>query len=244
MALSRPHASLAPAGLVALLAAGVSGARAAPEPAEAAFARFEAWARARLAAAATPAGVERGVALARQRRAALAELIRSHPRRALERALPAPLRERLPEPVQRQLEQPVAGLGELDVTVSDDLAAGRARYERTLTLDGRVYRAHLYGRRLGLSSRTIPVYGIAVGDDVAIHDSPVVPVSREELAGRAAPLEGCRGCVAARVGAELKVFPDLAALRELERELIRAEEALNPPPRAAPAPPSPGGVTD
>ena len=147
-------------------------------------------------------------------------------------ALPETVRERLPEAVRPYLETTLAGVGVLEVSALCDFVPStdlrRTHYERTLTFEGRAYRAHLYGRRLGLTTRTIHVFGVAVGDDVALHERPVVPLTSEELAARPSLLRGCAACVAAHVGAEVKVFPDARSLDELEARLVRTEETVAP----------------
>ena len=223
---------------VALVASPSWAAPAATPSDEGVFARFDAWAGRAMAGAQATSSLEEGVDLARRRRGALADLVRANPRRALELALPASVRERLPEAVRPYLETTLAGVGALDVVALCDFVPStdprRTHYEHALTLEGRTYRAHLYGRRLGLTTRTIPVFGVAVGDDVALHERPVVPLSPEDLAARPSLLGGCAACVAAHVGPRVVVFRDARSLEELEARLVRTEEAVGPGVGASP----------
>src|SRR5687767_6224332 len=98
--------------------AAVHAAPAGPSPA--AFDRFDAWLSTRTRGAAPDAAS--GVALARERRAALARLIVTDPRSALARAIRDDVRSSLPADVREEMEQTITGIGELDVIAVDDFA--------------------------------------------------------------------------------------------------------------------------
>lgn len=161
----------------------------APEPA---FAAFQKWAdefRA-LPESERPAALAQGVALARERRAALKSLMVADPERALERAVPASVRRGLPAEVTALLEQPVDGRGNLAVV---GVAPGPAGYdgpavERFAEVNGQRYRAYVFGLREFQPTRTnIALHGIAVDNLLAVDQWPgrvLEPVETE--AARAA----------------------------------------------------------
>jgi hypothetical protein len=76
-----------------------------------ALAAFSAWAD--TSPTSEPESLARGVALAKQRRNLLAQLITSDPAQALAAAIPATVRKRLPAEVAEQLETFVSGIGDL-----------------------------------------------------------------------------------------------------------------------------------
>ena len=95
--------------VVAPAAAAAPGVEAMSVTPPSAVDRFEKWSREFAGAdgARRAALMEEGVALAHVRRAEMAQLIRTNPEQAVQRALPYELRQQLPEPVQKLIEQPV-----------------------------------------------------------------------------------------------------------------------------------------
>lgn len=158
-----------------------------PEPE---FARFAEWAnRYRSADATERISLEQeGVLLARERREALRGLIPSDPARALALAVPEGVMRSLPKPVASALEERVSGRGSLDVFGA--LAKLGKENEvtptfHTATIDGRSYKAFVYGRRLGVPSRqNIPLNGIAVDNLFAVNENPLRLLEPEEAANR------------------------------------------------------------
>ena len=137
------------------------------------------------------ANIERGIALAKQRRERLAELIQSDPERALELAMSADLIAALPPSVAAFAEEHVNGRGRLAVlgAVPEPGREGEVVPTfRTATLNGKEYHAFAYGRRLGEPTRNnILLHGISVfseelGALLAVHDSPARVLSRGEVA--------------------------------------------------------------
>lgn len=184
-----------PAPAAAKTAAAPSGTAAMPAPAaptpggsavtaaEDVFARFDAW-----AVAFTGGETAEGVALARERRAALRELIMTNPEAALGRALPWTLRRRMPPEVAALLEERVSATGEFSVMAGMPApgSGGPAVVMRDAVVEGRVYRAHVFGRRQFIGTkRELPIEGIAVDEELALLDRPVRTLEAEEpLAGR------------------------------------------------------------
>jgi Bacterial Ig domain/PKD domain/Divergent InlB B-repeat domain/Carboxypeptidase regulatory-like domain/Immunoglobulin domain/Glucodextranase, domain B len=154
------------------------------------FARFAEWAsRYRSANAAERISSEQeGVLLARERREALRGLIPSDPARALALAVPEGVRRSLPESVTRLLEERISGRGSLDVFGA--LAKPGKENEiaptfQVATIDGRSYKAFVYGRRLGVPTRqNIPLNGVAVDNLFAVNENPLRLLDPEEAANR------------------------------------------------------------
>jgi hypothetical protein len=207
--------SMAPTRSGSLLSAASRGAapgaggdpsadRAKPSKEAGVFAAFEAWAGA-WAGRASGGGPEaddareRGLALARERRAALRELIVVDPRAALERAVSWRLRRQLPAEIAAELEEPVAARGRLEVwcaqarlgqsatpsTASPASASPRMGpgWHRTFTAGQRTFRAFVYGRRLAqVGADGVVLHGIAVGDVLAVDERAVRLLEPDEAA--------------------------------------------------------------
>ena len=96
----------------------------------------------------------KGLSLAQERRAVLAELIKSNPRAAIASAVPASIRQQLPPDVAAELETRVSGIGDLSVLGVMPAKDGPSvrPIERFVRLDGRTYRAYVYGRRANQTS--------------------------------------------------------------------------------------------
>jgi len=211
-----------------------------------ALAAFESWAG-RYAMAATPetkAGlVPEGVALAKQRRAVLAALIRSDPERALALAVPASIRSQLPEAVSAGLESRVSGIG--DFSVLGFLAATNGPavepMQRLVRLNGQTYRAFVYGRRLGETTKFgIPLHGIALDGVMAVHEDALRELEADEPSGPAGPVVDLRGAadkavsgppVLGEAGNRIYRFVSREQLRQVEARLEAAEAGIDPRPR-------------
>ena len=145
-----------------------------------------------------------GVALAKTRRAALQELIKSNPKRALEWAISHENRAILPPPVLAQLETRVSGCSQYSVFISmpglsnspapndplnkntppAGLGVGRRRQllMRYATINRKRYQAFVYGWRRGLLTKeNIPLQGVAVDDLLAIAENPARILEEGEM---------------------------------------------------------------
>ena len=138
-------------------------------PSEPAFAAFADWTRRHAAApdAAAKAALEaEGVALARTRLTAMADLMQSNPRRALELAVPFTVREELPESVRALMEEQVNTRGDFRVAgvlPIDPRTTTLPPVLRWAIIDGEEYRAYTYGRGDEFVTRdNVPLNGIAV----------------------------------------------------------------------------------
>jgi PKD repeat protein len=202
------------------------------------LARFEAWAeeqqapRGPLASLARPltrplARTE-GLALARARRAAMERLMAADPQRAVEVALPWEVREGLPEEVAALVEQPLDGVGDYEVVAAQVRATASApeheTVEHALVFGGRRYRAS-GGYFGGRTVRRARVHGIALGDAVALSDSPVRVLGAEEPAGDAPSVPALRACesgaeVRAHTGDAVRTFCGAAELQDFTSLLL------------------------
>ena len=182
--------------------------------------------------------VRTGESLAIKRRTVLAELIQSDPEHALQMAVPYASRRELPSAIARHLEERVGGKGKLEV-IASVAAPGeqppRSSIDRVVTLRDRTFKAFVYGRRANQSSiGNISLHGIAVGDVMAVHESPVRLVEPLELADMPAPANaghcpvssdpGSSG-VAVQAADEVFYLCDAGHIVPLAAAYIAAEEA-------------------
>jgi len=146
-----------------------------------AFGRFDAWAAdflARTSGDERRAMLDAGIAAATARRAQMRDLIAEDPEQALSRAVPWGVRAGLPAEILPLLEDRVGGIGAFHALGALAPAAGAdagfAASRRQVEIDGQVYEAFVYGRRLGLGSRSnLAVHGIAIDGRLALSESPV-----------------------------------------------------------------------
>jgi hypothetical protein len=189
--------------------------------------------------AATASLVPRGVELARERRLALLELIETNPATAIAVAVPAAVRRILPAEVLNELETPVSGIGDFHVLASLSVKGGTtvSLYERIVSLAGRKYRAHVYGRRSGQTTKLgIPLHGIAIDGELALHESSVRQIERYEAADSVVDIS--KGAWAApdvnpllaEVGGTIYRVASLEQLNVIEARLEVAEAGIGPQP--------------
>ncbi len=156
---------------------------------------FRAWTRRFLAAppAQRTALAAAGVALAHTRRAEMLALIQADPERALAVTVPEVVRQELPASVLAELESRVAGTGDFGVRVPGAPEAGAPpvapQISRAAFFGGVSYAAHVYGRREAQQVKEgASLHGIALGRELALHESPLrVLEPGETLAGALAP---------------------------------------------------------
>ena len=140
---------------------------------EPAFAAFAGWTR-RYAAAPVDqreALEPEGIALARARLNAMADLIQANPERALELAAPEAVRQALPASVQTLLEEKVNTRGDYEVVCVMPLPGQQGQAEpiiRSAALNGETFRVFTYGKALDYVTRkTVPFNGVAVPVEAA-----------------------------------------------------------------------------
>jgi len=150
------------------------------------FERFRAWQEKFRAAADQAAVTAEGVALAQTRRAAMARWIERDPEFALAQAVGPDARRELPAAVLAELERWVEGRGGLEVLVKCGPEVKPAdRLTRNVRVGGENFRAFVYGRRLGQTTKyDLPIHGVAVDGRLALHSSPVRQLEPGEVRTR------------------------------------------------------------
>lgn len=225
-------------------AAEFGGGQANPAPDDQlALSRFDDWAKTYLATVASDRGplVARGEQLAAKRRGEMRVLIETDPEQALNRAIPMAVRQALPPTIVQQLEERVGGRGDLAVVAalpdSGELAVPVKPVDRFVSYPGKTYRAFVYGRRLPQSTtQDIPLFGVAIDDALALHESPVRALEAGEVpdpalkaanAGDDCPVSrrASDSRVAAQVGDKLVYLCTGSHIAALGEELAGAELA-------------------
>jgi hypothetical protein len=93
---------------------------------------------------------EKGIELANERRTALAAMIQSNPRLALDQTIPLADRAKLPAEVTGLLEQRISGRGDFNVFGSIALpgtTSSRPPITRQVVMSGKTYDAYVYGAK-------------------------------------------------------------------------------------------------
>lgn len=175
------------------------------------FDRFDRWLDGQ-----APAGD--GAGLARARREAMRKLIEKDPREALRRALRPDVRARLPAPVAADVEETVRGIGSLMVVCAlPTNHAAEIEIQREVLVNGKRYRAFTHGKRLDqLCAQATPIFGVALGDVLALDEMPYRRLDRTE-AQRAARDAGALGITEAHTGVPLALEDIAGAIDEGDR---------------------------
>lgn len=210
------------------------------------FADFNIWAQKyNTAPAATrTAMLAEGISLAKIRREALRALISTDPKRALEFATPVRLRAMLPPEIMTLLEERISTRGEYAVliasTIDAQIGERQANLSRMVNVGGLAYRASVYGRRLGTTTKTqMAFHGIALDRVLAVHESPVrllelgerlpidAPLGRE---GKRCPI--CRADsadgIVADVGGVFYFFDSDKDIQTFRARIETQEDILDP----------------
>jgi autotransporter-associated beta strand protein len=168
-----------------------------------------------------PATLAQGVELARERRAALKELIQTDPQAALERAMPYARRRQLPEEIGGLLEEPVSTTADLDVEQACGGPGGRSWRTHWLMLGDERVRVFTYGDRAEvMTKQKLSVHGIVIDEVMAMWDDPLRELPAEEAADR-----GLTGRVA-QLGKRLLEVGSDAALEAARQQLRETEKLL------------------
>ena len=149
------------------------------------FERFDKWVTGYVKAA----PVERasmlgeGVRIARERRSALAKLIPTDPKAALEQAVPMVIRQRLPTDVIEQLEERVSARVFYGVLGAIGTPAGQPAIRREVRLrEGKRYDAYVFGSRVAQpTTDDAVVHGVAVGKAMAVAATRVRALEAGEI---------------------------------------------------------------
>ena len=157
--------------------------------------------------------VRTGIGLAERRLESFKLLIRTNPRAAIERAIPAETQKHLPEPVARILEKNVSADGDFNVLVFDDLEPDSENYEieREVVIGASRYKAYVYGRRAAMPTKLgIPLRGVVLDDLMAVEESAVRKIETAQLNNEA---------ITAEVGGALRTFAGEKEYEEFVRDL-------------------------
>jgi hypothetical protein len=233
-------ASVATNAKEAAYASGWTGERSLP-----AHMAFRSWTGRYVAAqtAGEKAGLlSEGVGLAKQRRALLTNLIKSNPEKALALAVPASIRTQLPKEVSAGLESRVSGSGDFSVFGVLPATNGPAvePIQRFVHLNGQTYRASVYGRRLGETTKTgIPLHGIVLDGVMAVHEDALRELEADETPGPASSVVDLRSAadkaanlppILGEMGNRIYRFASSEQLRLVEARLEAAEAGIGPHP--------------
>ncbi|OAI43146.1 hypothetical protein AYO41_02820 [Verrucomicrobia bacterium SCGC AG-212-E04] len=165
------------------------------------FKDFRAWTDAALAAGGNQSSgdfLARGVALAKERRAALLQLIVDDPERAIAEAVSPDVRQQLPPQIVAQLEDRVSTRATFGVLATlppegSTFMSVPAISRQVVTAEGAAYQAYVYGAALKQPSATnLPISGVALDGKVALSESPVrVMAAGERIAANTPVVEVC-----------------------------------------------------
>ncbi len=187
-----------------------------------------------------------GQMLAVMRRQVLEQLIETNPEAALKRALPVLQRQKLPAEISQHLEKRVSGRGAYSVAVTFPLPGqGAPKTTRSVTMNGETYRAYTYGRRLNQTSKeNIPLHGIAIGDTIAVHESPIRLLEAGEMPDPAKTVANPDGKCPVKGVVSRAVIADAGDVvyytccstcpQELSSQLISAESGNGPSTASSP----------
>ncbi|HYF50103.1 MAG TPA: PKD domain-containing protein [Planctomycetota bacterium] len=131
-----------------------------------------------------------GVALAEKRQEVMTRLIEANPERALQNAVPMVARKQLPQRVLALVEERVSGRADFETAVTTPLQRkDKPQVSRDAMLKGKRYQAYVYGKRTWLSSeKNVLMHGIAIGNKLAVHESPVRVLEDGEIPDANAPI--------------------------------------------------------
>lgn len=218
---------------------------------EESFARFKDWTERYLAAEPqSRAGlVAEGVALASARRAALRELMKADPERALELTVPSGLRKQLPAEVAALLESTISATGRLQVVGALAEPGRESEVQpvvRKATISGKEYETFTYGERLGVPTRNqIALSGIVVDNLFAWSENALRILDSDEteaaLAQNADPI--CSVSQQAALPSQQVIAGELAGQNVFFCMPEHAQQANDRIVAASGGPPSPDGGT-
>jgi hypothetical protein len=173
-------------------AAEPSLAAAPPVPERNALREFREWMARYLAAGPEQRQIlaTEGLSKARERRTELARLIVENPRAALENAVPMTERQELPPAILALLEERVSTKGFYGVLGVVGAPATQPAIRRELRVaGGKRYEAFVYGKRLQQpTTDDAVVYGIAVGNALALHPNRVRALEVGEIPDLSKPV--------------------------------------------------------
>ena len=181
--------------------------------------------------------IEKGRALAVNRRALFKELMSLSPKSALDHAVSSEAFRRMPASITTHLETPVSGYGDFKVYVvmvhenhHSPESMTSSRIEREVTIGTAKYKALVYGRRENITTKlNIPLHGIALDGVMVVDEEPVKRIQPSQYLAfnveRAKVLDN--GAVA-EIGGKLVYFSSPSQLETFVRDQIAWEAAIGP----------------
>jgi len=177
-----------------------------------------------------------GIELARQRREALLALAKTNAAQVIALAVPDAVRAQLPAEVAAEVETPVSGVGDLNVLCSFPalgLQVPQKGLHSKASLNGKNYDAYTYGRRKNLTSKHgVPLHGVAIGDVLVLHESPVRELTAQDALAANQPVIAIGAAsgtpVRAEIGGSIYSFGSEADLAQLKERLEAAETGFGP----------------
>lgn len=169
--------------------------------------------------------------MARERRGAFNELIRTDPRAAIERAVPQGVQGHLPASVAQLLEKNIAARGDFNVTAIDGFEPGEEhRITREVVLGGATYTASVYGKKARMTTKlNLPLHGVILGDLIAVDEDSIRKIDPSEFAARRVDTAKLGNTtVVADVGGETRFFADRDAFERFTRKLEAWESKPGP----------------
>ncbi|HEX8368546.1 MAG TPA: FG-GAP-like repeat-containing protein [Pyrinomonadaceae bacterium] len=179
--------------------------------------------------------IEAGENLARERRESFKQLIESEPKTAIEKAVPAELRNKLPASIAQFLEKRISARGDFNVYAVDETeaAGGRIinhRLKREFVAGEARYKAFVYGRKASMTTKLdISLQGVVLDDLMAVDENSARIIGRAELAERKVDADVFNKYeVIAEVGGNLIYFRDRAGFDKHVQDSIEWEAAIAP----------------
>ena len=204
--------------------------------------KFRDWAEARKAGKTGAAELQTGIRLATERKAAMFRLMAENPGLAIATAVSWSEYAALPEEVKPLVERPFSSMGELRVMPVCDEHANHEE-TREIEIDGVIFEAFAYGRRLGQGSKhAAPVCGVLLDNRAALAEDVIRIADKndlKELAGlplgnpdasrdfaTGAPLTG--EPVTGIAGGKRYLFNDAASISAANEKLTELDQKPGP----------------
>jgi hypothetical protein len=133
----------------------------------------------------TSAQLDEGKRFAEARRAAMLQLMRENPLRALEQSLKWDEWAALPAETRALVEEPFSQTVEFSMVPDCRPVDARSTPWQThrVKMNGEWFDAFVFGRRVNMNAKNgLPVQGIRLGNQVALWDGAVLPLEGNELA--------------------------------------------------------------
>lgn len=152
--------------------------------------------------------IRQGISLAKRRLTALKELIKTNPEAAIAESMAPDERQRLPPELQHYLETPVNTRANYTVAISDDPVNQVQRVYRQAQFGTESFDVYTYGAMAERGTTTnLPINGIAIGNSLAVAESPVRELTPVEAAEAQAEV-GISDPICAISGTNSPTLPD------------------------------------